>query len=301
MPLMSTFMPLANASTALSSWLDSHGTWLNSRWWAASRAARNVRISLRGCSRPSAERLDRLGHQRGDALGAQRQSDIGGGQHLLGQLAQGLAQLRAEGHPAHLGHHRQQRAGHRSGPPRAARRPTPSRSARPPDRTAASRCPGCCRSTRSASRPPPWWCPPAARWPRPARSRPAAPRRRSRELVASGIGADEADRTGRQLAGQVVVDRSGLLAAGGHRACAAEHLAEPGEDLAEVGHVESCRRPTRTDPAGRIGVLLGLVTDRGRLHGRSRRAGRAIPSTVPTGEGACGSRCARSGGPRCDG
>ena len=30
-PLMSIFMPLANASTALSSWLDSHGTWLNSR------------------------------------------------------------------------------------------------------------------------------------------------------------------------------------------------------------------------------------------------------------------------------
>ena len=54
MPLMSIFMPLANASTALSSWLDSHGTWLNRRWCAASRAARNVMISLRGCSSPSA-------------------------------------------------------------------------------------------------------------------------------------------------------------------------------------------------------------------------------------------------------
>ena len=54
MPLMSIFMPLAKASTALSSWLDSHGTWLNSRWCAASRAARNVMISLRGCSSPSA-------------------------------------------------------------------------------------------------------------------------------------------------------------------------------------------------------------------------------------------------------
>ena len=53
-PLMSIFMPLAKASTALSSWLASHGTWLNSRWCAASRAARKVRISLRGCSSPSA-------------------------------------------------------------------------------------------------------------------------------------------------------------------------------------------------------------------------------------------------------
>ena len=51
---MSILVPLANASTALSSWVDSHGTWLNKRWCAASRAARNVTISLRGCSRPSA-------------------------------------------------------------------------------------------------------------------------------------------------------------------------------------------------------------------------------------------------------
>ena len=53
MPLVSIFMPLANASTALSSWLDNHGTWLNRRWCAASRAARKISSSLRGCSRSS--------------------------------------------------------------------------------------------------------------------------------------------------------------------------------------------------------------------------------------------------------
>ena len=51
---MSILVPRANASTALSSCVDSHGTWLNRRWWAASRAARKVTISLRGCSSPSA-------------------------------------------------------------------------------------------------------------------------------------------------------------------------------------------------------------------------------------------------------
>ena len=95
------------------------------------------------------------------------------------------------------------------------------------------------------------------------------------ELVVSGIGRDEADRARRQLAGQVVVDRPGLLAAGHHAAGAAEHLAEPGEDLAEVGHVEvAAAEPERirTDPA-RIGILLGACRGRGRLPGRSRRAG----------------------------
>ena len=66
----------------------------------------------------------------------------------------------------------------------------------------------------------------------------------------------ETDRTRCQLAGQVVVDRSGLLAAGGHIACTAEHLAEPGEDLAEVGHVETFTAHPERIPGG---IFLALV------------------------------------------
>jgi hypothetical protein len=49
---------------------------------------------------------------------------------------------------------------------------------------------------------------------------------------------NEADGARRQLPGQVVVHRPGLLAAGHHVARAAEHLPEPAEELAELGHVE---------------------------------------------------------------
>ena len=75
---------------------------------------------------------------------------------------------------------------------------------------------------------------------------------------------DEADRAGRQLAGEVVVDRAGLLAAGHHVAGAAEHLAEAAEDLTELGHVElAAANAERILPGARagprIGVLLALV------------------------------------------
>ncbi len=89
-------------------------------------------------------------------------------------------------------------------------------------------------------------------------------------LVFSGIGSDEPDRARRQLAGQVVVHRAGLLAAGHHVAGAAEHLPELAEDLAQLGHVEFAAALAErvagggaASPTGarrsRIGVLLALV------------------------------------------
>ncbi len=78
-------------------------------------------------------------------------------------------------------------------------------------------------------------------------------------VVALGHRFDESDRAGRQLAGEVVVDRPGLLAAH-HVAGAAEHLAELGEDLAEVVHVEARpAEPERIRLGARVRVLLGLV------------------------------------------
>ena len=134
------------------------------------------------------ERLDGLGHQRGHALGAQRQADVGGGQHFLATAcrAPGRAASRTPCRPSASSSPAAGRPW--PWPPRAAPTPTPSRSARPPGRTAASRCPGCCRSSRSASTPPTWWCPRAGRSRRRARSRPAARRRRSPRWSVSGTG-----------------------------------------------------------------------------------------------------------------
>ena len=103
-----------------------------------------------------------------------------------------------------------------------------------------------------------------------------------------GHGRDEADRTGRQLTGQVVVDRSGLLAAAHHVACAAEHLTELGEDLAQVGHVEvGPPRRSRTDPTpSRSRGPSWACHGRGRLPRRSRRAGQpCFNGTHRTGAG----------------
>ena len=125
------------------------------------------------------ERLDGLRHQRGDALGAQRQPNVGGGQHFSRQLAQCLAELRAERHTAHLRHHRQQRPGHalgflgqRRGPHR--RNLFGHRVAQPLPRVQRVVDPvgGGPRHRFGGARP-------AARSPRPATSRPGARRRRS--------------------------------------------------------------------------------------------------------------------------
>ena len=51
------------------------------------------------------ERRDRLGQQHCLTLGCERQTDICGGQNLLGELAESLPELGAEGHAAHLGQH----------------------------------------------------------------------------------------------------------------------------------------------------------------------------------------------------
>ncbi|SKW10756.1 Uncharacterised protein [Mycobacteroides abscessus subsp. abscessus] len=53
MALISMEMPLAYCSTVSISRMVSQPTPLNSRWCAASRAARNVMISPLDCSRPS--------------------------------------------------------------------------------------------------------------------------------------------------------------------------------------------------------------------------------------------------------
>ena len=75
---------------------------------------------------------------------------------------------------------------------------------------------------------------------------------------------DEPDRVRRQLAGQVVVHRPGGVTAGHSGAGAAEHLAELGEDLAQVGHVEVAAEAAQTERVGRpragIGVLGAMVT-----------------------------------------
>ncbi len=69
---------------------------------------------------------------------------------------------------------------------------------------------------------------------------------------------DEPDGVRRQLAGQVIVHRP-RAAAGHRRARTAEHLAELGEDLAEVGRVEvAAAEPERVVGAG-VSVLLRLV------------------------------------------
>ena len=160
-------------------------------------------------------------------------------------------------------------------PPRAAPTPTPWRSVRPPGRTAASRCPACCRPSRSASTPPTWWCPRAAAVT--PSSHVSASRTASAMARAGLLGhrLDEADRAGRQLAGQVVVDRARLLAAAHHVAGAAEHLAELGEDLTRG---RTCRSPAAAE-SERIrrrpesGSFLRLVAVGVVSRGRSRRAG----------------------------
>ena len=169
-----------------------------------------------------------------------------------------------------------------SWPPRAAPRPTPSRSARPPGRTAASRCPACCRSSR--------WASTRRALVVPAGSAVAPSSHVSARCTASAMAEagllrdrrDEPDRARRQLPGQVVVHRAGLLAAGHHAAGAAEHLAEPGEDLAEVGHVEFAaateRRTGPDEPEPGVGVLLAALSrGRGRPRRRSRKAGQPCP------------------------
>ncbi len=58
-----------------------------------------------------AELRDGRGQQRRGTGRAERQPDIGGGQHLLGELAERLAELRAEGESAHLPEHADHRTG----------------------------------------------------------------------------------------------------------------------------------------------------------------------------------------------
>ena len=69
---------------------------------------------------------------------------------------------------------------------------------------------------------------------------------------------DEADRTRRQLAGQLVVHRPGGLAASHSRARTTEHLPEAGEDLTQVGHVELTAEATQTERVGGSFAGVGI-------------------------------------------
>ena len=57
------------------------------------------------------ELLDVRRKQRGCARGGEGKTDLGGGEHFGRELSEGVAELGAEGHSAHLPHHRQQRPG----------------------------------------------------------------------------------------------------------------------------------------------------------------------------------------------
>ena len=70
-------------------------------------------------------------------------------------------------------------------------------------------------------------------------------------------GSHEPDRAGRQLAGQLVVHRAGGLPA--HGAGPAEHLPEPGEHLAEVGHVEFAAEAAQSERVSRTRAGFGVV------------------------------------------
>ncbi len=126
---------------------------------------------------------------------------------------------------------------------------------------------------------------------RPARSRPGARRRRSPRWSAPGPA--RRSRSSWTPAGGPGRSSPGRTAAAGHRAAgAAEHLAEPGEDLAEVGHVE-VRRPAEAErirPRAGSGSFLRLVCGRGRLRRRSRKAGQPCLNGTHRRRSACGSR-----------
>ena len=142
---MSIFMPLAKASTALSSWLASHGTWLNSRWCGLTGGQEGQ--DLAAAARALGQRLDGVGHQRAPPLGAQRQPNVGGGQHSFWlnlpapdraaepNAMPPICDIIDNSGPAML----------LASSGSAA--PTPSKSVRPPGRTTA-RSPACCRSSR---------------------------------------------------------------------------------------------------------------------------------------------------------
>ncbi len=72
---------------------------------------------------PLGERRDVGRHQRRLAGRAERQPDVGGGEHLAGQRRRGRADLGGDHRAGGLAEHAEQRAGHRRGPPRAALRP----------------------------------------------------------------------------------------------------------------------------------------------------------------------------------
>ncbi len=57
---------------------------------------------LSGLLESFTEALDRGRQESGGALRAEGETDVGGGEHFLRQLAEGLAELGAESNPTHL-------------------------------------------------------------------------------------------------------------------------------------------------------------------------------------------------------
>ena len=98
-------MPRAYASTASNSRCRSQGTCPNSRWYAASRSARNSRTSSAGRSSPAPNAATLSGSSAAVPGRAERQPHVRAGQHLAGELGQRLADLRAEHQPADLADH----------------------------------------------------------------------------------------------------------------------------------------------------------------------------------------------------
>ena len=147
-----TVMPFAYVSTAFSTWARSHGTCEKSRL-VGGFAQGHVQPDLVFRDFEAfAVRLDVGRDERGRARRSQREADVAGGEHLGGEVAQGLAELPAEEGAAERGHHRLHRA-------ELGFRLVGDQVAHGADHASRDRvaqllpgCRACCRSTRCGSR-----------------------------------------------------------------------------------------------------------------------------------------------------